>query len=49
MIDVLILVALAGILGGAGYYVYRAKRRGQKCIGCPNSKTCGGSCHCGDK
>ena len=44
MIDVLILVALAGILGGAGYYVYRAKRRGQKCIGCPASGGCSGAC-----
>ena len=34
------------ILGGAGMYVYKAKKRGVKCIGCP----AGGSCShkCGD-
>ena len=44
MIDVLILLVLAGILGGAGYYVYRARKRGQKCIGCPASGSCSGAC-----
>lgn len=33
------------ILGLAGFYVYRAKKNGQKCIGCPDSKTCNGNCH----
>ena len=49
MIDILIILVMLAVLGGAGLYVYRAKKSGQKCIGCPNSKTCGGSCHCGDK
>ena len=33
MIDYVIILAVLLIVGGAGYYVYRAKKRGQKCIG----------------
>ena len=28
------------ILGGAGAYVYKAKKRGVKCIGCPAGGNC---------
>ena len=42
-------IVLLAVLGGAGAYVYRAKKAGQKCIGCPHAKACGGSCHCGEK
>lgn len=41
----LILVVLLGvILGGAAGYVYKAKKRGTKCIGCPDGSKCSGSC-----
>ena len=43
---IVVIVALA-----AGY-VYKAKKRGQKCIGCPMANTCSssrnGSCSCGN-
>lgn len=32
------------IVGAAGFYVYRQKKKGVKCIGCPDSKTCNGNC-----
>lgn len=32
------------IVGGATAYIIIAKKKGQKCIGCPYSKTCGGAC-----
>ena len=38
--DILILALVAGIVGLAGFYVFRAKKKGQKCIGCPYSNTC---------
>lgn len=43
---VVIIVALAGV------YVYKAKKSGKKCIGCPDSGSCGtkncsGGCNCG--
>lgn len=46
MINLILIVILAGILGSVFYYLYKAKKNGQHCIGCPNSKQCGGAC-CG--
>lgn len=41
LIVVLILVAItAGII----WYLISAKKRGEKCIGCPYAKHCGGMC-----
>ena len=38
------LAAIAIIIGAACYYMTKAKKSGQKCIGCPNSKGCSGNC-----
>ena len=46
MTDIVIILVVAAILALAGLYVYKAKKNGQKCIGCPHSKTCSGNC-CG--
>lgn len=48
MEDIIIIAIAAAIIAAAAFYVIRAKKRGAHCIGCPNSKQCGGSC-CGDK
>lgn len=41
---ILIFVLLAVIIGAAAYII-RAKKRGQKCIGCPGDCSgCPGSC-----
>jgi len=42
MTDIIIILIVAAILGLAGGYVYKAKRRGEKCIGCPQSRNCAG-------
>ena len=34
------LVAIALIIGGAVFYVIKAKKSGRKCIGCPNGCSC---------
>ena len=48
MTDLLIVVIVAATVALAGTYVYKAKKRGQTCIGCPHSKTCGRkNCGCG--
>jgi len=50
MIDFLIIAIILAILGGAALYIYKAKKSGAKCIGCPDAKTCSGkcsSCSCG--
>ena len=43
-IDILVIFIIAAIIGGASYYIYRAKKSGKKCIGCPSSSSCGGNC-----
>ena len=46
--DLLITLILAAVLGGAGYAIYRAKKSGRKCIGCPSGGSCSGcSGNCG--
>lgn len=40
MVNVIAAVVLLAILAAAGGYVYKAKKRGQKCIGCPHAKEC---------
>jgi len=37
-------LVLAVILGGAVWYLIRAKKKGVKCIGCPDGAKCAGSC-----
>ena len=39
--DYLVIAAILLIVGLAVTYIARAKKRGQKCIGCPYSATCG--------
>ena len=43
-IDIIVLLIIALVVGGAIYYIIRAKRRGARCIGCPDAKTCSGNC-----
>lgn len=45
MENVIIAIVILLILGLAGYYIYKAKKNGKKCIGCPDS----GTCNCGCK
>ena len=41
--------AAIAILGGAGYVIYRSKKSGHKCIGCPSGGGCAGcSGNCGN-
>ena len=54
LIDYIMLAVIAVIVFGAGYAIYRSKKSGKKCIGCPDSGSCGGNCagcsrgcHCG--
>ena len=43
-IDYVVLAVILLILCGAGFAIYRTKKSGRKCIGCPNSGACSGSC-----
>ena len=44
MINYVIIAVLVLILGGAAFYIYKAKKSGKKCIGCPASSCCSGKC-----
>ena len=41
--EIIALIAVALILGGAVWYIIQSKKSGRKCIGCP------GGCNCGTK
>jgi len=44
MVENIILISvIVLVLGLAAFYVYKSKKSGKKCIGCPD----GGSCNCG--
>lgn len=40
MANLIAVIVIVAILALAAGYVVRAKKRGAKCIGCPDSKTC---------
>ena len=44
--DLIVVAVIALILGAAAYFVYRSKKSGRKCIGCPDSGKCSGCCSC---
>ena len=44
MVDLIIILAVLTIVGGAAWYVRRAKKKGKKCIGCPGNCS---DCSCG--
>ena len=48
-IDFFVIVIISAIVGGAVAYIVKAKKSGQKCIGCPDSKTCSSSGGCSGK
>ena len=43
-VNIVLIAAITLILGGAGFYIYKAKKSGKKCIGCPDSGSCSGHC-----
>lgn len=42
--DYIIIAVIAVIICGAAYAIYRSKKSGKKCIGCPDSDGCAGNC-----
>lgn len=46
MEDLIIIAVVAVLLVGAFAYLYRAKRAGKRCVGCPDGCSCGGHCGC---
>jgi len=51
MENYIIIAVLVIIVGLAAFYVYKAKKSGKKCIGCPDGCSCsksGEGCCCGN-
>lgn len=46
MENLIILAVVAVILTLSGRYLYKAKKRGARCIGCPGGCSCNGTCGC---
>lgn len=47
--NIILVAAILLILGGAAFYIVKAKKRGDACIGCPYAKECAGKsngCSC---
>ena len=42
--DIIAAIAIVLIVGAAVAYIIKAKKSGQKCVGCPYSKSCSGGC-----
>ena len=49
--EVIAIAAIALIIGGAVFYIIKAKKSGKKCIGCPDGCSCSGKscCACGQQ
>ena len=45
-VDFVIIAVIVLIVGGASAYIIKAKKSGKKCIGCPDSVSCGKSGGC---
>lgn len=46
MENFIIITILVVIVGFAVRYIYKAKKSGHKCIGCPEGASCNGNCGC---
>lgn len=44
MENIIAIAMIAALIIPSSLYVYKAKKRGQRCIGCPYGKECGGKC-----
>ena len=44
VVDYVIIAVVVLIIAGALFAIYKSKKSGKKCIGCPDSGSCGGCC-----
>ena len=47
IVDYIAIAVVALTLSAAVFYIVRAKKRGEKCVGCPYARECGGNCNGG--
>ena len=44
MVNFVLVFVIATVVGFAAGYVRKSRKRGVKCIGCPDAGNCSGSC-----
>lgn len=44
MENIIILLVVGLIVGAAAGYIWKEKKKGVKCVGCPYAGSCGGNC-----
>jgi hypothetical protein len=44
MENIIIIAVVVILIAIAGYYIYKEKKAGKKCIGCPYCSSCSGKC-----
>lgn len=51
MKDIILALIIIAIVGGACIYIYKEKKQGKKCIGCPYANDCSAlaKCNCNSK
>lgn len=42
--DIIIIAIILLIVSFAVFYIYKEKKKGNKCIGCPHGNSCNGNC-----
>lgn len=42
--NIILILVIALIIGSAVLYIHKEKKRGVKCIGCPEGCSCSGKC-----
>lgn len=47
MENIIIIAVIVIIVALAVRYIYKAKKSGKKCVGCPDGGSCGCGCGCG--
>ena len=45
--EILVILAVVLIVGGAVFYIVKEKKKGKRCIGCPYAHSCS-KCSCGE-
>ena len=45
MENIIIVIVLLSIVGSIILYLWKAKKRGEKCVGCPYAKQCKNKCN----
>lgn len=46
LVNIFLVIIISIIVGVAALYIYKSKKAGAACIGCPYAKECASKCKC---